>query len=124
MFEDAEGSLLNVARSYTKYGLNLQPNGDITYKEWAPEAKSLSIFGDFNYWNRDEFHCAKDGYGCFAVTIKANQDGSPRIPHNSKYKICIEGPNGEKKDRNSAWAAVQVQDPKTHLFDCVFWNPP
>jgi 1,4-alpha-glucan branching enzyme len=58
------------------------------------------------------------------VTIKANQDGSPRIPHNSKYKICIEGPNGEKKDRNSAWAAVQVQDPKTHLFDCVFWNPP
>jgi 1,4-alpha-glucan branching enzyme len=82
----------------------LQPNGDITYNEWAPLAKSLSIFGDFNGWNREEFRCKKNEFGCFSITIKSNSDGTPRIQHNSKYKINIEGPDGQRKDRNSAWA--------------------
>lgn len=49
--------------------------------------------------------------------------GKPRIPHNTKYKINIEGPNGDKRDRNSAWARMAIQDEKTTLYDCVFWNP-
>jgi 1,4-alpha-glucan branching enzyme len=47
--------LEKLARSYKKFGLNLQPNNDITFMEWAPEAVSMSIFGEFNGWNRDEF---------------------------------------------------------------------
>lgn len=50
-------------------------------------------------------------------------DGKPRIPHNSKYKINIEGPNGERRDRNSAWTRMAVQDPSTFLYDCFWWNP-
>lgn len=107
IFKDAEGGLLNVGRSYNKYGLNVQTNGDITYKEWAPSANSISIFGEFNGWNREEFKSGKDGFGCFNILIPA-KDGKPRIPHNSKYKINIEGPNGEKKDRNSAWTRMAV----------------
>ena len=52
--------------------------------------------------------CEKDGFGCFNLTIKANGDGTPKIPHNTKYKIQIEGENGEWKDRNSAWATYQI----------------
>ncbi len=48
IFAGAEGGLENIARSYKKFGLNVQPNGDITLMEWAPNAKSMSIFGDFN----------------------------------------------------------------------------
>ena len=77
MFNDGEGGLLNIARSYKKYGLNLQPNGDITYKEWAPSAKSISIFGEFNGWNREEFRAVKDDFGCFNVLIPA-VGGKPR----------------------------------------------
>jgi len=40
--------LVEVSRSYKKFGLILLPNGDVSYREWAPSAKSLSIFGDFN----------------------------------------------------------------------------
>ena len=86
-FKDAEGGVLNIGRSYTKYGLNVQPNGDMIYNEWAPNAKSISIFGDFNHWNRDEFYCQKNDFGCFSVKIPANQDGTPRIQHLHKYKI-------------------------------------
>lgn len=87
IFKDAEGGLLKVARSYKQFGLNVQDNGDITYKEWAPAANSISVFGEFNGWNRDEFRCSKDGFGQHTCTIKANPDGTPRIPHNTKYKV-------------------------------------
>ena len=62
-FEEAEGGLLKIARSYTKYGLNALPNNDIEFCEWAPGAKSCSIFGDFNGWNREEFRCQKGPFG-------------------------------------------------------------
>ena len=99
---------MNIARGYKEFGLNLQANGDIMFKEWAPEAKSLSIFGEFNEWNRGEYKCEKNEYGCFSTTIKANADGTPRIKHNTKYKIAMEGADGTWKDRNSAWAKYQV----------------
>jgi hypothetical protein len=38
MFSDNEGGIINIARSYTKYGLNQLPNNDIEYMEWAPNA--------------------------------------------------------------------------------------
>ena len=100
------------------------PNGDVVYKEWAPGAQSIAIFGDFNGWNREEYRVGKDEFGTFNCVIKANADGTPRIAHNSKYKISIEGPDGNRMDRNSAWSRYQVQDPNTFLYDCVFWNPP
>ena len=40
---EPEGGLLKVAESYKNFGLILQPNNDINYREWAPSAKALSI---------------------------------------------------------------------------------
>lgn len=47
----------------------------------------MSIFGDFNNWNRDQFYCHKNDYGCFTITLKANPDGTPMIKHRMRYKI-------------------------------------
>jgi len=123
-FQDAEGGIANIGRSYKKYGLHVQDNGDIKYIEWAPAAKSLSIFGDFNFWNRDELKAEMNPFGQWSIILKANPDGTPRIPHNSKWKIQIEDANGKKHDKNSAWSPYSVQDEKTMLFNCVHWNPP
>jgi len=123
IFENAEGGLENISRSYKKFGLNIQPNNDITFMEWAPAAKSMSIFGDFNGWNRDEFWCERNEFGCWCITLKALEDGSSRIKHGQKYKIRVEGPDGNKMDRNSAWTTYSVQDGGTKIYDCVFWNP-
>lgn len=48
-----EGGVKKVSESYERFGLHKQANGDIIYTEWAPAAQSMSIFGDFNNWNRD-----------------------------------------------------------------------
>jgi len=53
----------------------------MTFREWAPGAKAISIFGDFNGWNREEFWAQKDEFGCFTLTLKALPDGTPRIKH-------------------------------------------
>ena len=78
---DGEGGLVGLAKSYERFGLKAQANGDITLVEWAPCAKAMSIFGEFNNWNRREFWAQKNEFGCFVMTIKANDDGTPRIKH-------------------------------------------
>lgn len=42
-FTGEAGSFANFARSYKRYGLNVNENGDIEYREWAPAAKELSL---------------------------------------------------------------------------------
>jgi 1,4-alpha-glucan branching enzyme len=68
-----------VARSFKKFGLHLQANGDLVYHEWAPAAQALSLFGDFNGWNRDQYHAQKDPFGHWKLTLKAKADGNPII---------------------------------------------
>jgi len=91
--------------------------------EWAPGAKGISIFGDFNGWNRDEYWCQKNDFGCFTITLKAMPDGTPRIKHKMKYKLYIVGADESRMDRNSVWAKWALQG-DSGLFDCVFWDPP
>lgn len=45
---DEEEGLDVFTRSYLRMGLNVQPNGDILYREWAPNAISASLIGDFS----------------------------------------------------------------------------
>ena len=72
--------------------------------EWAPEAKGISIFGDFNGWNRDEFWLTKNEFGCFFIRLPALPDGTQRIKHNTKYRLHVVGADDTRMDRNSVWA--------------------
>ena len=50
---EQNGGLEAVAKSYKHFGLNLEANNDVIYREWAPAAKSVTLFGDFNDWDRE-----------------------------------------------------------------------
>lgn len=54
-----EESLSAFARSYKHYGFNVHDNG-ISFKEWLPGAKEVSLFGDFNGWNRESHKLQRD----------------------------------------------------------------
>ena len=41
-------SLENFSKSYENMGITILPNGDIKYREYAPGAKGISLFGEFN----------------------------------------------------------------------------
>jgi len=88
-FAGESGSFLDFTRSYNLFGLNLNKNGNLEYREWAPSARELSLFGDFNGWNRDSHKCAKDDFGVWTLVLPKNEDGSLPIPHDTKFKCCI-----------------------------------
>jgi 1,4-alpha-glucan branching enzyme len=54
LFEAEAGTFLEFTRSYRKFGLNINKDGDLEYREWAPNAKELSIVS--NYAENDDRH--------------------------------------------------------------------
>eukprot|EP00292_Cryptomonas_paramecium_P021709 CAMPEP_0113723434 /NCGR_PEP_ID=MMETSP0038_2-20120614/38421_1 /TAXON_ID=2898 /ORGANISM="Cryptomonas paramecium" /LENGTH=168 /DNA_ID=CAMNT_0000653023 /DNA_START=297 /DNA_END=799 /DNA_ORIENTATION=+ /assembly_acc=CAM_ASM_000170 len=63
---NAEGSLENFARGYTKFGVRRSTDPKkpgIIASEWAPNAKWMALFGDFNNWNRGQYPYTRDEYG-------------------------------------------------------------
>lgn len=92
--------------SYQRFGLTKGTNNEMKLCEWAPGALGISIFGDFNGWNRDEFWAKKDEFGNFTLTLPPLEDGTQRIKHRMRYKLHIVGADHSRMDRNSAWATM------------------
>lgn len=46
--QQAEGGYDRFSRGHERFGLNVQPNGDITYAEWAPGVVAANLVGDFS----------------------------------------------------------------------------
>jgi len=46
-----EGGLGEFAKGYEKMGFNISSNGDITYREWAPNATAANLIGDFSTYS-------------------------------------------------------------------------
>ena len=120
--ESNEKSLENFADSYKNMGLHVLPNGDIKYREYAPGARGIALFGEFNNWNRDQYWAKRDQYGFWELIIP-NEDGKPRIKHQSKVKCNVVLSNGQWADRNPIWIEYLYQNTQSLIFDGVFWNP-
>ncbi|CAE7232917.1 unnamed protein product [Rhizoctonia solani] len=122
----AEGSYdaLTKANGYDKFGLNVQPDNSVVYREWAPNAVEAALIGDFNGWDRGSHKMSKDQYGVWSLTIPSN-NGACAIPHDSKIKISLVLPHGERVERLPAWIKRVTQDlAVSPVYDARFWNPP
>lgn len=84
-------------QGYEKFGFNVQPNGDIVYREWAPSALRAYLIGDFNGWNRESHQMKKNDFGVFEITVPAS-NGSPAISHDSKVKVMPESAHQPRID--------------------------
>ena len=67
--------------SYKLMGAHLQDDGAI-FRVWAPNAKKVSVVGDFNYWNRTEHPMHKVSDGIWELFI-------PGIKEFDAYKYAI-----------------------------------
>jgi 1,4-alpha-glucan branching enzyme len=47
-FELHEGGWEKFTRGYEKFGLNVGPNNEVIYREWAPNAKEAYLIGEFS----------------------------------------------------------------------------
>ncbi|CAG9332654.1 unnamed protein product [Blepharisma stoltei] len=118
--ENTEGSLLQFALGYNIFGIHKTPTG-IMYKEWAPDAVLVCLFGDFNNWQRNQYIGKRDQYGVWTIFIPNENNHCPM--HGQKLKAGLKLKDGKWVDRIPAWATYCVQDEASKGFDAVFWDP-
>ncbi|KAL1936534.1 hypothetical protein VTP01DRAFT_668 [Rhizomucor pusillus] len=122
---EKEGGYKMFTEGYKYFGFNVAPDGTITYREWAPNAETASLVGDFNNWDINAHPMKKNEQGVFEITLEPDNSNRPRIPHNSKVKITMTLPEtGERIYRLPAWIRRCTQDLSVSpTYDAVFWNP-
>ncbi|XP_020586593.1 1,4-alpha-glucan-branching enzyme 1, chloroplastic/amyloplastic-like isoform X2 [Phalaenopsis equestris] len=122
LIDKHEGGLDAFSRGYEKFGFNRSESG-ITYREWAPGAKSASLIGDFNNWNPNAHVMNKNEFGVWEIILPNNPDGSSVISHGSRVKIRMETPSGIK-DSIPAWIKFSVQAPGEIPYNGIYYDPP
>ncbi|CBQ68385.1 probable branching enzyme (be1) [Sporisorium reilianum SRZ2] len=122
----SEGGLEAFSRSYRNMGFQIDPTTQaVTYTEWAPNAVEASLIGDFNGWSRDAHKMTRDDFGKWHITIPPLANAQCAIPHDSKIKISMVLPSGERIERLPAWILRVTQDlDVSPVYDARFWNPP
>jgi 1,4-alpha-glucan branching enzyme len=120
-----EGGLEKFSRGYEVMGFTRDATG-ITYREWAPAAKSACLFGDFNGWSTGAtgVWMTKNDFGVFEVFMPNNPDGSMAIPHGTRVKIHLELEGQDPVDKIPAWIKMAVQAPDEIPFNGIYYDPP
>ncbi|KAJ3372781.1 alpha-1,4-glucan branching enzyme, partial [Kappamyces sp. JEL0680] len=118
--DEFEGGMDAFTQGYKRLGFNTLANGQITYREWAPNATKAWLIGDFNDWNRESHEMEKNEFGVWSIQL-----AKETIPHNSKVKISMLLPSGERIERIPAYIKRATQDlAKSPVYDGIYWNPP
>lgn len=112
-------SLEDFAAAHEYFGLHLHDNSWI-FREWAPNASSISLIGDFNGWQENQSHQLQriSDSGIWEIKLP-----SGAISHGQLYKLVIHW-NGGHGERVPAFCRRVVQDPQTLIFSAQVWNPP
>lgn len=83
-----------------------------TFRVWAPNAKSVSVVGDFNFWNTEDLYMQKNPHGVWEAFSKYAVLGG-------KYKFLVEGSNGKRvyKSDPYSFAFASLPDTSGIIYD-------
>ena len=109
--------MADFASGHEYFGLHLTKKYWV-FREWAPLAESVTLFGDFSNWEkRDEFRLEAIGNGVWEIKLPL-----PVLRHGMNYLMYVTW-NGGAGDRIPAYARRVIQDKITGLFCATVWNP-
>lgn len=122
MIERRYGGLTAFASAYEFFGLNYDSvRKGWWYREWAPGAHYLSLFGDFNGWDRYANPLENDGNGIWSVFLP-DSEYKDRFVHGSLFKVLVQSSIGEQ-ERIPVYANRVVQDEASKDFTAQLWYP-
>lgn len=112
------GELSNFAMGHYYYGLHFT-NDNWVFREWAPNAKSIFLTGNFTGWKETEEFLMKrvNSMGDWEITIPFEA-----LKHGDLYKLSVHWEGG-KGERIPSYANRVVQDDKTKIFSAQVWQP-
>ncbi|KNC98959.1 1,4-alpha-glucan branching enzyme [Spizellomyces punctatus DAOM BR117] len=118
-----EGGVDKFTRGWERLGFNVDKDG-IVYREWAPGAEQAFLVGEFNNWDRNSHPLKKNEFGVWEIRLPNKPNGELAIPHNTKVKISMTKPGGERIERIPALIRRAVQDLNlSPAYEGVFWHP-
>ena len=110
-------SLSDFADGYLYFGLHKTADGWV-FREWAPNAKSICLIGDFNGWKKaKEFALTNIGNGVFEIVLPHSA-----LCHGQLFKLLVEWQGGQG-ERIPSYATRVVQDEQTKIFSAQVWDP-
>ena len=110
-------NLEDFANGYLYYGLHKREDSWI-FREWAPNASSVHLVGDFSDWKVDErFRLRSTANGNWELVVPLD-----KIKHLDLYRLSIQWKGGQG-DRIPAWARRVVQDEKSLIYNAQVWEP-
>lgn len=89
------------------------------YREWAPAAHNLFLFGDFNGWNRYDTPLERENYGIWSVFLPDSQY-KKSLKHGTLLKVLVQSSIGEQ-ERIPVFAKRVIQNEDTKDFAAQFW---
>ena len=109
--------LTEVAAGHKYFGLHRNKDG-WTFREWAPNATALHLFGTFSNWQRDNRYAAHPlGDGVWEIKVPPEA-----LHHGDLYRMLVDWPGGTG-DRIPAYVRRAVQDHQTKMFSAQIWEP-
>jgi len=112
-----DGKLESFANAHNYFGLHRTADGWV-FREWAPNATSITLIGDFSKWKELKKYSLKPKKnGVWELKLKADA-----IRHGDFYKMIVTW-DGGRGERIPAYATRVVQDENTHLFSAQVWAP-
>lgn len=121
----SEKSLGQFAESYATYGVHAVPaTKEVVVTLYVPDVQEVSIVGDFNNWDPVSHKLAKkNDFGLWSLSIPPTADGEYAVPHDSRYKISMLLPSGERIFRLDPWVFRATPSTENTLYEGRFWNP-
>ncbi len=109
--------LADAVNGHLYYGLHCRSSSWVI-REWAPNAKSIYLIGDFCGWKpSDEFSFEKLDNGNWECVVPLNV-----LKHGMLYKLLVSWGEGSH-ERIPAYCRRVVQDKKTKIFSAQVWFP-
>lgn len=121
--ESQWGTLSEFASAYQFYGFHYdRSRKGWIYREWAPHAQDVYLFGDFNDWQRYSHRLTPNRYGQWEIFLPDDQYRD-RFVHQGRVKILVHSESGWD-EKIPAYIRRVVQEPGGTAFSGQHWNPP
>ena len=112
-----KSTLAEFASGHEYFGLHFR-DGEWVFREWAPNAVRITLFGDFSDWRKlPEYRLNRLEHGVWELRLPAET-----LRHGMHYLLFMEWPGGSG-DRIPAYARCVDQDKETGLFAATVWRP-
>ena len=119
--ESQYGSLKSFASAHEFFGFTYDEfRKGWWYREWAPSAHYLSLFGDFNGWDRYANPLEREEDGVWSVFLPDSQYKN-RLTHGSLLKVLVQSSIGEQ-ERIPVYIKRVVQNEENKDFAGQFWS--